>query len=1048
MSTHGKTVSTYDLASDSEDEFDWEEVAVPQAQHSDLEDQSGPSTRPNIEVTLEAYHTQGKGATQKKPPGGIPHAERLLRIDCHKVHTVALIANASVRNRWINDELLQARLLSLTPHPIQNSFAMIHKSRIPDDVKRGYLFEQAVSRLASWWADTFFTVKPTGHLCSRTFEDVQRVLHSKGLVDVTGKGKGKALPDVDSLEGAFDYDQVEIVRSAKSLMKHALMRSGSRDVSSQLFTALCRALGIPARLVVSLQSVPWRTNVAQRSNHKGKAVELRDSDGSGEDVQQVGVSRKDEHPSGDDMQVDGHTTDMTSPEKSNGKGETSYTVKLRKSKSAGQRLRSPHFPRPSDPLTTPPVFWTEVFSRPDGRWLPVDPIRAIVNKRKVFDPTPVGASSRPGMVDNRMMYVLAVEEDGYMRDVTPRYAKEYSAKVAKAQSGGGRREWWAQVIRMVTRPYKLHRDDVEDDELIVNQFTEGMPTTVGGFKNHPFYVLERHLLRDQIISQDAHELGKFRGESVFSRSQVLMLKTAENWMRRGRVVQPGEQPLKYVKQRAVTLNRRRELEIRADAEGANGGGNGGVMQGLYAETQTERYIPPPVIDGRIPKNDFGNIDLYTPSMLPAGAAHIPRTSSPFLPARLRSKVTCFCIFCFTDKRAAKIARQLGFDHAEAVTSFEFRKGKAYPVISGIVVAAENEDTILEAYWEAEHVAAQKEQEKRQQAVIKRWTKLVHGLRIRQRVREQYGVAHAGSGAGDATRSSPAAKGGDDDGDDEHDEEGRGRVQLASSAGGFLTGVEDVVQPYSLPRPTHAVFSSPPRSPNSSGRASPAPLPLTAPPAGPATAFRSTFASFCSSSAAAAVVDDGDDDDDDVGEDDAQASPPSQPLDGGESRRSQQPKSMAALAAEQAAALGIEDAPAAPRRTTTTHAAATKTKTKTKTRTGTGTRQASSRKRTRARARAQEEDEASGSDWVSDSEEEEDGGVGAAGEERPRRVAKRARKLPRREGGPRAGAASADGVVPVPTSSSDRVLRARRGKSPGQLAREREQELAVKRALGR
>ena len=58
-----------------------------------------------------------------------------------------------------------------------------------------------------------------------------------------------------------------------------------------------------------------------------------------------------------------------------------------------------------------------------------------------------------------MMYVLAVEEDGYMRDVTPRYAKQYSAKVAKAQSGGsGRREWWSQLVRMVTRPYRLVRD--------------------------------------------------------------------------------------------------------------------------------------------------------------------------------------------------------------------------------------------------------------------------------------------------------------------------------------------------------------------------------------------------------------------------------------------------------------------------------------------------------------------------------------------------------------------------------------------------------------
>jgi hypothetical protein len=49
---------------------------------------------------------------RKKSPGGISHAERLFRIDCHKAHTVALIANASVRNVWINDELLQVHKIS------------------------------------------------------------------------------------------------------------------------------------------------------------------------------------------------------------------------------------------------------------------------------------------------------------------------------------------------------------------------------------------------------------------------------------------------------------------------------------------------------------------------------------------------------------------------------------------------------------------------------------------------------------------------------------------------------------------------------------------------------------------------------------------------------------------------------------------------------------------------------------------------------------------------------------------------------------------------
>ena len=56
-------MSTYDVLSDSEDELDWEEVTVPQA-HIELEDQEGPSTRPNIEVTLEAYPTSQKRDTQ------------------------------------------------------------------------------------------------------------------------------------------------------------------------------------------------------------------------------------------------------------------------------------------------------------------------------------------------------------------------------------------------------------------------------------------------------------------------------------------------------------------------------------------------------------------------------------------------------------------------------------------------------------------------------------------------------------------------------------------------------------------------------------------------------------------------------------------------------------------------------------------------------------------------------------------------------------------------------------------------------------------------
>lgn len=123
------------------------------------------------------------------------------------------------------------------------------------------------------------------------------------------------------------------------------------------------------------------------------------------------------------------------------------------------------------------------------------------------------------------------------------------------------------------------------------------------------YALARHLKRDEII-HPLTELGKFRGEPVYPRANVIPLKAAENWMRSGRKVTTGSQPMKWVKQRATTIHKRRAVELalseQRDRRAANGdadeaGGMAseeGVMQGLYALNQTEVYRPDPVVNVR------------------------------------------------------------------------------------------------------------------------------------------------------------------------------------------------------------------------------------------------------------------------------------------------------------------------------------------------------------------------------------------------------------------------------------------------------------------
>jgi hypothetical protein len=73
----------------------------------------------------------------------------------------------------------------------------------------------------------------------------------------------------------------------------------------------------------------------------------------------------------------------------------------------------------------------------------------------------------------------------------------------------------------------------------------------------------------------------------------------------------------------------------------------------------------------------------------------------------------------------------------AQVGFEFKKRKATPVLKGIVIAAEHEETVMDAYREAEADRVEQERHKKRERVLKRWTRLVQGLRIRQRLQAQY-----------------------------------------------------------------------------------------------------------------------------------------------------------------------------------------------------------------------------------------------------------------------------------------------------------------------
>ncbi|GAA6025408.1 hypothetical protein JCM10207_004540 [Rhodosporidiobolus poonsookiae] len=935
---------------EDDDEEAWDEVDIPQAVQGSADDAGAAGARAAAAAAsegqgIEVVISHGGGAAgkgkQKKP--GLTLKERMVRQERHKVHVLSLFGMAMVRNKWLNDPELQARLLSQVPLAILTSFTSITRTAFPNPRDRSRLFDRALQDLVSWFYRAW-EVDPDKNLRRREVGEVEDELEAwrkewerlvakeekrRAKLEGKGEGKGKGKETDQKGEGdaasfrleaeqAFNrwpWEEPEQLSEAKrkkaleaqaerlsstssssnprsssstplvrpytsplspsggppswealrppapsaasrtppALYLAATQLRGSHDLQAQMLVALLRAMDIPARLVVSLQGVEWRSKTAAggkakapapakgkgkkgaagaakgKAGAKGKgkararppssdSSSFSDDSSSSEDERgrrrarthgkaplkafagtgrpkpsasasaSASMSRKSSaassssakpssavkassvkpkvkassvkpstattststskkplrKPPPDEITLSTTTASSASDTDGSfedGQGKLNYKVPkptLRKSAvtSAGKTRvagwkRELELRRSASPdelaLSRPPTQWIEAYTRYNKEWITVDVSRKRMRCRGIMDPAApaggVGGAAKKaqgtrgrGVEGNMLAYVVGIEEDGSAHDLTPRYAASYatvaqklrcptSSKMRKELNGG---DWWSGVVGKWGRKFKLTRDKEEAEEMAKLMKNEPFPTSLGGFKNHPNYVLEQHLHRDEALLPSARSLGLFKGEhAVFRRSDVVAVKSTENWYRTGRKVKTGEIPRKWVKQRAVTIHNRRKEEL------AKMDGGEVEEQPLFEENQTEVYIPPPVVDGKVPKNNFGNIDLFVPSMLPAGASHMP------------SKV------------AAKCAKELGIDYAEAITGFEFRQRRANPIILGVVIAEEHAETLREAIVALEQTTLEKELAKQQERVLKRWKKLIQGLRIRQRLMDQF-----------------------------------------------------------------------------------------------------------------------------------------------------------------------------------------------------------------------------------------------------------------------------------------------------------------------
>ncbi|CAF0988388.1 unnamed protein product [Rotaria sordida] len=349
----------------------------------------------------------------------------------------------------------------------------------------------------------------------------------------------------------------------------------------------------------------------------------------------------------------------------------------------------------------PRYYWIELFIETiDDGYIPIDIFTSKINSIKDFEVN----------IKFPMLYVWAFDTDLsslYAKDVTKRYSQKWLTTPYRTShiehKTNGDSKWYEKLMKKYQPKDKRKStySQVENKQIENQLAQQPIPQSKAELNGHPLYVLKSKLLKfEGIYPNDTPPIGWFKEEPIYPRENIHILRSKQTWLKEARQVNQGEEPYKIVDGRIKNIDRKMGVTIRPELE-------------LFGEWQTSDYIPPVAKDGIVPCNEYGNVDLFKPEMLPHGCVHI------------------------VEPNAARLSKKLGINYAEAITGFDAHGGGSHPVMEGIVICKEYEQTLRDAIEQQKQITIEKEIKKKEERIYKNWRKLIRGLIIKQNLAKKY-----------------------------------------------------------------------------------------------------------------------------------------------------------------------------------------------------------------------------------------------------------------------------------------------------------------------
>ena len=307
-----------------------------------------------------------------------------------------------------------------------------------------------------------------------------------------------------------------------------------------------------------------------------------------------------------------------------------------------------------------------------------------------------------------VQYVVAIDGSGSVADVTNTYVTNRKATRANRLTHDDDIHWLREHINdensisMTNSSSNDHKIPITLDRKRMKM--EPMPKSISGFMKSECYILESQIGKLSILRPVNDETGKkntfvalFNGEKVYCRKDISKLESSGGWRKLGREVKEDEIPIS-------TIKRKRGHET--------------YESNLYGDWQTLPIKILEVIDGILPSNEHGNIEVWNGNerLVPVGAALLKSTKP----------MTVF-----------KIATELGIQYRRALFGFEDRQGIRCPVFGGIVVMEKDKDVVRAAVDQIEYDEELRRENIREGKILRRWQILVSKVLTRLSLKERY-----------------------------------------------------------------------------------------------------------------------------------------------------------------------------------------------------------------------------------------------------------------------------------------------------------------------